>query len=113
MRDIARLLLERESLGSKSRTRILGGAIKIDVSIDRATGRKYRRIIVGRRPVLGINGVEKSPEGKPIRGRHVHFYGLRKEYVVFLNGKRPLFSVKESRALRRQKQRKRDRKRKS
>lgn len=106
-------MLERGSLGGKSRTKILGGAIKIDVIIDRVTGRKYRRIILGRRPVLGINGVEKSPEGKPIRGRHIHFYGLRKEYVVFLNGKRPLFSVKESRALRRQKQGKRGRKRKN
>ena len=93
-------------MGRKRRRKI--GPIKYDV-YEHEEGWKERRLVVGGKPVAGLNDKEKGHgPGKPERGRHIHIYlpgGY--ELKVYLDARWPPIQVKKSRAARKKQKKRR------
>ena len=93
----------------KTKKRKKLGPIKYDVYVDEK-GRKSRRLLLGDKVVFGLNDYEKPHGEKPERGRHIHLPLPGKwELKVYLNGRRPIIEVKESRAARRREEKRKRR----
>ena len=92
-----RRVFKRLKYGGKIRFTFLG--VKIDIA--KKPWGSYRRLIVGSRPIFGVNDVERDYEGRIKRGKHIHIYGLKNEYIIYLDMRWPFFVKKASKALRR------------